>query len=210
MCSFECCGKKFLDNSKLKRHLLVHTREKPYSCEFCGKAFSLDFNMRTHLRIHTGDKPYECKFPGCAKRFTQSSNLSAHEKTHYMNRDGQERRTYTRNPRFHIQQYLSDQLLPQPQIQPQGTVQYQQLNEQIQHHSQQMVNPMLNFAYPYDQGLMMQGDMFPLQQFEQDFAVVPINANGMPSIGGGLNDLKMEENLQYSMYMPADQTYIFD
>jgi zinc finger protein CreA/MIG len=34
------------------------------------------------LRTHTGEKPYICSHPGCDKRFTQSSNLTAHEKTH--------------------------------------------------------------------------------------------------------------------------------
>jgi uncharacterized Zn-finger protein len=32
-----------------------------------------------------------CTFPGCNKRFTQSSNLTAHEKTHY-NRNDEEGR----------------------------------------------------------------------------------------------------------------------
>ncbi len=34
------------------------------------------------MRIHTGEKPYACTAPGCFKRFSQSSNLTAHEKTH--------------------------------------------------------------------------------------------------------------------------------
>ncbi|EHB17259.1 Zinc finger protein 42-like protein [Heterocephalus glaber] len=78
------CGRAFSESSKLTRHFLVHTGERPFQCTFagCGKRFSLDFNLRTHVRIHTGEKRFACPFQGCDKRFVQSNNLKAHIVTH--------------------------------------------------------------------------------------------------------------------------------
>jgi uncharacterized Zn-finger protein len=79
------CSKVFKERHKLKRHMMIHTGEKPYPCTYCGKAFSLEYNLNTHVRVHTGEKPYECHILGCGKKFTQSGNLKTHLKTNHSN-----------------------------------------------------------------------------------------------------------------------------
>ena len=106
------CQKKFLDNSKLRRHSLVHSGEKPYECPVCSKRFSLDFNLKTHMRIHSGEKPYACIYPGCFKRFSQSSNLSAHEKIHEIVKDNKTLEDLNSKPIFNENplRYLIDNI----------------------------------------------------------------------------------------------------
>lgn len=53
-CSFKGCTKKFTCNSRLQRHMVVHTGDKPFVCpdSECSKRFSRKDNMMQHYRIH--------------------------------------------------------------------------------------------------------------------------------------------------------------
>ncbi|KAI7825361.1 hypothetical protein BC939DRAFT_476289 [Gamsiella multidivaricata] len=54
-CMFPTCGWSFKRYEHLKRHMLVHTKERPFVCEFqgCDKSFSRSDNFSAHLRTHT-------------------------------------------------------------------------------------------------------------------------------------------------------------
>ncbi|KFM58731.1 Chorion transcription factor Cf2, partial [Stegodyphus mimosarum] len=62
--------------ANVKRHLLVHTGEKPFSCNICQRRFAQKNYLQIHILAHTGERPYSCSF--CQKRFTQKKYLQRH------------------------------------------------------------------------------------------------------------------------------------
>jgi hypothetical protein len=51
-CIHEGCGRHFSRNEHFKRHLLIHTGEKPYLCPLCNKTFNRTDNLAEHINIH--------------------------------------------------------------------------------------------------------------------------------------------------------------
>ena len=46
------CGKMLSSFSSLDRHMLVHSGERPFSCEVCAQTFTTNGNMHRHRRTH--------------------------------------------------------------------------------------------------------------------------------------------------------------
>ncbi|KAG9334589.1 hypothetical protein JZ751_007410 [Albula glossodonta] len=46
------CGRNFYSRSNLKKHMVVHSGRRPYSCPDCGRTFNQSSNVLRHQRSH--------------------------------------------------------------------------------------------------------------------------------------------------------------
>ncbi|EDS34456.1 conserved hypothetical protein [Culex quinquefasciatus] len=75
-CNFASCDFATRVPGHLKRHLLVHSGTKPYSCPHCDYSCNNIENLRKHVistSKHKGKYLYECKF--CSLHDEQGSNV---------------------------------------------------------------------------------------------------------------------------------------
>ncbi|XP_067008912.1 zinc finger and BTB domain-containing protein 14 isoform X2 [Anabrus simplex] len=74
------CQKVFNQTIDLKRHMLTHTGERPYTCTICNSTFTQQGHLKTHLLTHSGARPFSCSF--CGNSFRRSSHLRRHQNIH--------------------------------------------------------------------------------------------------------------------------------
>ncbi|KAJ3372642.1 hypothetical protein GGF31_001664 [Allomyces arbusculus] len=64
------------------RRKRVRSSERRFICQHCQQSFKRSEHLKRHLRVHTGERPFACLVPGCAKTFSRTDNLAQHMKIH--------------------------------------------------------------------------------------------------------------------------------
>ena len=60
-CPHKGCNKMFRDNSAMRKHLHTHG-PRVHVCAECGKAFVESSKLKRHQLVHTGEKPFQVSY----------------------------------------------------------------------------------------------------------------------------------------------------
>ena len=80
--SFQCtvCDKVFKDTAHMRRHMTVHSGDKPFKCDVCNKLFADQTYVATHKKMHKKDEQVPCEI--CNKIFFCKRALAGHMLIH--------------------------------------------------------------------------------------------------------------------------------
>lgn len=51
-CEFDGCDRRFANSSDRKKHMHVHTSDKPYLCKLCDKSYTHPSSLRKHMKVN--------------------------------------------------------------------------------------------------------------------------------------------------------------
>lgn len=75
-------SRAFTVSHALKKHIRIHTGERPYMCTMCDKSFITSYHLSNHFKRHTGDKKFMCDWPECELGFVNISEMKRHRIRH--------------------------------------------------------------------------------------------------------------------------------
>lgn len=78
------CGKGYMQQYMLKRHMNSHTGERPFSCHYegCGKSYYTQSSLYAHKFAHEAGRRYPCTWPGCKSGWNSVGELQKHVRIH--------------------------------------------------------------------------------------------------------------------------------
>ena len=85
--NYECgiCQKRFLGNNDLRKHIRIHTNERPFVCKDCNKGFRQSGSLKNHIASRhslglQSKEIYICNY--CQKHFPIKERLRLHLRVH--------------------------------------------------------------------------------------------------------------------------------
>ena len=80
------CRKEFSGSTALKRHILLHTGEKPFKCQWCNSAYTRKFMLEKHYKVwHDEKTEFYVKqniCPYCKREIKSPDQLKTHMTYH--------------------------------------------------------------------------------------------------------------------------------
>ena len=77
------CVKSFSSKFKLKRHLLIHSQTKTFTCDTCNRAFRRKDHLKNHEKVHDPTKTvYVCSYDTCSRTYNSLSSFKKHQALH--------------------------------------------------------------------------------------------------------------------------------
>ncbi|XP_060075251.1 zinc finger protein 43-like [Ylistrum balloti] len=90
-CDIKCklCGEHFTTKTDYAKHMLDHTRDKPFKCAICSVKFYLVDDLKNHVEMHVYKAEGQHKCPACNKAFGSAESLKEHCKIHALDESQQ-------------------------------------------------------------------------------------------------------------------------